>query len=154
VKIANGYKFFILELFVMDVKDYGCYRVDVGLSAKDVERLVWEDHMLQARELFIAEKLTIYAMPNENERDRMVMKSERMSAEIKYALKSLQPEIRKERDKIYARGIVNGDVDIFMTQLTAQAIDPDGIVEMNAKIPQFLKQHPKNNVRLYVKIPF
>lgn len=138
----------------MDVKDNGNYKIDVGLSAEDLKRLVWGEHMLQARELFIAEKLTIYAMSDENQRDRMVQESDRMPAEIKYAFKPSHPEVLKERDKVYARGIGNGDVDIFLTQLTAQAIDIDGIVEINAKIPQFMKQHPKNNVRIYVKIPF
>jgi hypothetical protein len=143
-----------IVVYFMDVKDKGNYQIEVGLSAEDRERLVWGDHMLQERELGIAEKLTVYAMPDKKQRDRMVQESDRLPAEIEYAFKPSFPDILKERDKVYARGIGNGDVDIFMTQLTAMTIHPDGIIEMNMKIPQLLKQNPKNNVRLYVKIPF
>jgi len=41
-----------------------------------------------------------------------------------------------------------------MSDQTAQCIHPDGITDINAKIPQLLKHHPDNYVKISVKIPF
>lgn len=142
----------------MDVDFKQGYRIEVGLSKKDVEELIWRNKILSRGILTGAETIELYALENENERDRMVIEEERMPATITYCPKTYHsPEGMKElqrSDKVYAKYIGNGDVYIFMTQLTAMRIHPDGILEMNAQLPQILKQCPNNNVRISTKIPF
>jgi hypothetical protein len=146
----------------MDVNDHGDYRIEVGLSKEDINSLAMGNHMIEYRGILTGEqKLKIAAFKNDTQRDNMVPEDQRMPAKITYAEVTLPPHVSekvekiiKKRDVIYAKGIGNGDVDVYMTQITAMAIQPDGIIEVNAKIPQLLKQHPGNCVRMYVKIPF
>jgi hypothetical protein len=146
----------------MDVTEHGSYRIEVGLSKVDVDDLFIGSHMLEYRGILLGEqKLNIVAFKNDLQRDHMVPENQRMPAKITYAKAALPrhasegvKDMLKERDIIYAKGLSNGDVYVFMTQITAAAMHPDGIVEADAKIPQFLKQHPDNGVRMFVKIPF
>jgi len=144
----------------MDVDFKQGYRIDVGLSRKDTEKLIWEHRILDRGILTGAEVIEIFAL-SEQERDRMVPENERMPAKINYHPKCSSPYISEDAareleraDKVYAKCLSNGDVHVFMYELTAMHIHPDGILEMNARLPQILKQHPHNNVRIFTKIPF
>jgi len=142
----------------MDVDFKQGYRIEVGLSRKDVDELIWKNRILDRGILTGAEVIRLCSFETEKERDRMIPENERMPAKIKYQPKTYQSEeaIRElERaDKIYAKYIGNGDVDVYMWVLTAMRIHPDGILEVNARLPQILKQCPDNNVRIFTKIPF
>jgi hypothetical protein len=146
----------------MDVKERGNYLIEVGLSKKDIESLTMGDHMIPFRGILAGEQsINIHAFQNQNVMDYLVPKIQRMPAKVTYA-KPLGPpytseqdaETVRKRDVIYAKGLGKGDVDVYMKIITAMAIKPDGIVEANAKIPQFLKKFPENNVRIFVKKPF
>lgn len=142
----------------MDVKFEQGYRIEVGLSKIDVDKLIF-GHPLVSREILTgSEKIELHALENEQERDRMVREEERMPATIAYCPQTYHSEegMRElqRSDKVYAKYFSNGDVYVFMTQLTAMRIHPDGILKMNAKLPQILKQCPNNDVRIFTKIPF
>ena len=145
----------------MDVEDKD-HQIEVKLSAKDVEKL-WLKGKILSREIFLGSQvITIHAFsPPDTNRDRMISEEERMPAEIKYYEKSCPPYVsedvvkwREERDKVYAKRWDNGDVDVYMSQLTAMCIHPDGIIEIKAQMPQILKDFPNNYVKISVKIPF
>jgi len=144
----------------MDVEDKGNYQIEVGLSAEDVEKLRIRGRILSRGILTGAERITIHAL-SEEERDRMIPENERMTAEIKYHptdySTSVLEEVVKERqrrDKVYAKYFDNGDVDVYMSEETSCRINPDGIIEINAKMPQISEFHPDNYVKIFVKIPF
>lgn len=144
----------------MDVNDKGNYQIEVGLSAKDVEELLRRRQILSRGILTGSQVIRIHAFSfPETNRDRMVPEKERLPAEIKYASNPpyVSEEVvkaRAERDKIYAKWWDNGDVDIYMSELTAMAINPNGIIEIDAQMPQLLKHHPDSYVKISVKIPF
>lgn len=140
----------------MDVVDRGNYQIEVGLSQKDITRLTMgnpEEGLVRRGILLGSQKFSIYAL-SEEQRDRMVPEEERMPAAITYHREPYHPETVEQRDKVYAKYFNNGDVDVYMYTLTAMAIHPDGITEINAKIPQLLAHHPDNHVKMFVKIPF
>ena len=140
----------------MDVVDRGNYQIEVGLSKRDITQLTMgkPEEGLERRGILLGEqKFSIYAL-SEDGGDRMVPEEERMPAAITYYREPYHPEAVEERDKVYAKYFRNGDVDVYMCLLTAMAIHPDGITEINAKIPQLLTHHPDNYVKMFVKIPF
>lgn len=144
----------------MDVDFKQGYRIEVGLSKKDRDELIWKNRILDRGILTGAEVIEIFAL-SEQERDRMVSENERMPAKITYHPKCSLPYISEDAareleraDKVYAKYLSNGDIQVFMYELTAMRIHPDGILDMNAKLPQILKQCPNNNVRIFTKIPF
>lgn len=145
----------------MDVIDKGRYQIEAGLSKEDVDEL-FLGRKLVGRGILTGEQiLSIHSFEYEKDRDKMVPENERMPAKIKYhpvyyplKTRKLVIEERKKRDLVYAKWIENGDVDVFMSQATAQRIHPDGITEINAKMPQILTYHPDNHVKIFVKIPF
>jgi hypothetical protein len=143
----------------MDVIDKGNYQIEVGLSEVDVKKL-WFGGQIEDRGILTGSEKLILIVSKEK-RDRMIPEIERKPAEVKYNPKHSPPYVseevvkeRQERDKVYAKYIENGDVEVYMSEETLWRIHPDGIVEINAKMPQLLKYHPKNNVKIFVKIPF
>lgn len=142
----------------MDVDFKQGYRIEVGLSRKDVDELIWKQRILDRGILTGAEVIRLCSFETEEERDRMVIEKERMPATITYCPQTYHSEEGMKEleraDKVYAKYIGNGDVDVYMWVLTAMRIHPDGILEMNARLPQILKQCPNNNVRIFTKIPF
>lgn len=144
----------------MDVEDKGNHQIEVGLSAKDKEELFMKKQIL-SRDIFLGSQvIRIHAFPfPETNRDRMVPEEERMPAEVKYAsnppyVSETVVEERQKRDKIYAKRWDNGDIDVYMSELTAMCIHHDGIIEIKAQMPQILKEYPDNYVKIFVKTPF